>query len=497
MKFSLLYRDAENVPTAVMEPSVLYDLSFDRMIRMISDDVRRSDYFLGVAAKPLCAVEDIVYRQQILSDFRDIPKLYDDVKLIFNRYDKVKIDWQELRAAAYPATSAKNYRALLEYTFASLKVTSMFPKTIISFFRSIQETLEKYEMRADGLIRMRDYCREMAENDSLNELAVIAANFQYYTPEQYNFSILTELDDTLCLCACELCGITEIGEKGNENVFKRIFRFKKQADDGAVAVPSDEDTANDAIYLLNEALHHIDTTLTQVTGAVYDIFYGISQELYFYDTALACMAYAAEHQLPLCFASLSAPEQDTLRLEGVCDMLLVCEGKPAGELTPNSLRMTADCDGAVIRGLNKSGKTSFLRAVAVAQIMTQAGLPVCAKKAEISVKNGIFSHFSSAEEEFKAGDTAGRFEGEVQAVARIVDALRPYSVLYLNETFQTTSYTEGADGIYHILRALPAARTKYLFVTKLTRLPERLHADAPVLLLETGNEPLPYKAVAV
>ena len=53
-------------------------------------------------------------------------------------------------------------------------------------------------------------------------------------------------------------------------------------------------------------------------------------------------------------------------------------------------------DGIVIRGLNKTGKTSFLRGLGAVQIFAQAGLPVCASSAELSVKNGIFSHFSSA-----------------------------------------------------------------------------------------------------
>jgi len=496
MKFSLLYRDTESYGTAACDASVLYDLSIDRMVRMISTDARRSDYFLGVISKPLTDPEDIRYRQQILDDFKNIPKLYDDVKLIFNRYDKVKMDWQELRSAAYPASGAKNYRALLEYTFASLKVTSLFPKTIISFFRSIQETLEKYELKSDGLIRIRRYCEEMSQNDSLNELAEIAANFQYYSPEQFNFSVLCELDDTLCLKCCELCGITEINEKGQDNVLKRLFRLKKNSGDGSVAVTQDEDSTDDTIYLLNEALHHIDTALTRVTGDVYEIFYGISHELYFYDTALEYAAYAEKNGLTLTMPELVPAENDTIKCESLYDLMLICEGKSVTELTPNSFRMLPEADGAVIRGINKTGKTSFLRAVGTIQIFAQAGLWVCAKAASVSVKNGIFSHFSSAEEEFKAGDTAGRFEGEVQLIAKIVDELRPYSVIYLNETFQTTSYTEGAEGIYHILCALPRAKTKYMFVTKLTGLPERVKSDTNAMLLETGGD-LPYKAVAI
>ena len=97
----------------------------------------------------------------------------------------------------------------------------------------------------------------------------------------------------------------------------------------------------------------------------------------------------------------------------------------------------------------------YLRSIGTAQIMAQSGLPVCARRASISMRNAIFTQFSSAEKDFVVGDTAGRFEGEVQEVAHIIDNIKPHSLVLLNETFQTTAYVEGAQGIFDILNVFP------------------------------------------
>ena len=117
-------------------------------------------------------------------------------------------------------------------------------------------------------------------------------------------------------------------------------------------------------------------------------------------------------------------------------------------------------------GDNNCGKTSFLRAVGSAILFAQNGLFVCADSMKVSVRSGIFSHFSSEEKDFTdSSDAAGRFEGEVIDIARIVNALTPYSLVLLNETFQTTAYREGALGMKEILDVFPEINVKYIFVT--------------------------------
>lgn len=489
MKFSLLHK----IPETSKQSDIIYDLSADKIVHMIYNDIRRADYFISILMKPLRIPENIIYRQDILKDFVSIDKLFDDMKVIFNRYDKIKSDWRELRSGIYPAGGTVNQRALLEYTFNSLKVTAIFPKTIISFFRSIQETLDKYDIKSDGLHEFKRYCGEMITNNSLIEIADIASMFQYNSPDNFDFHIFTEFDESLNLCKCDLCDITEHTAENNGNMLKKLFAKKKTNDDGFIRV-NDEMSADDAVAVLNDALHHIDAALSYITNDVYEIFYGISSELQFYETALNIINFVKSHGTAFNFPQILPCESDTFECVGIYDLLLIGEGIEKENLIVNNVSLQSDDIGILIRGLNKTGKTSYLRAIGLSQLFAQSGMPVCADKAVISIRNAIYSHFSSAEEEFKAGDTAGRFEGEVQAISKIIDDIKPYSLILLNETFQTTSYDEGTEGICYILEIMryESVKSKFVFVTRLNRLFDMMK-DTPVKFLEACHDDNLYR----
>lgn len=478
MKYSLLYRN--EVPENDESFDITYDLSVDRLVRKAVDDPRKADYFLGVLMKPLTSAEDIVYRQEQIKDYLGIPGLYDELKTVFNRYDKVKSDWREMRSVAYPGGTGVNSRALVDYTFASLKVTALFPKTILTYFSSIADILGRYPASSRALLDIKKYCEDMLSNDSLNEIARIASLFQYKTADCYEFAVTASLDDTLRLVSCDLTGLEDVTARPKDNALSRLIgALGKKHPSEDIAVEDDDATVDDTLALLNEALHRVDAALTQATGEVYETFCGISGELRFYDAALALIKYLDDAGIKRCFPELLPPEADLFDAKGLANPMLTCEGLDGSSIVTNDFSSAPPSAGALIHGDNNTGKTTYLRSIGTAQLMAQSGLPVCAESARISIRRGIYSHFSSAEEEFRSGDTAGRFEGEVQCVAKIIDSLpaHPYSLVLLNETFQTTSYNEGAEGMLAILEALPRAKARFVFVTRMTRLVELVSAD--------------------
>ena len=71
----------------------------------------------------------------------------------------------------------------------------------------------------------------------------------------------------------------------------------------------------------------------------------------------------------------------------------------------------------------------------------------------------------------------------------IIRAMEPNSLLLLNETFQTTAYDEGADGMIPILNYLGALGCGIIFVTHLTRLVERCRNTEGVAVMRTSEDP--------
>ena len=69
----------------------------------------------------------------------------------------------------------------------------------------------------------------------------------------------------------------------------------------------------------------------------------------------------------------------------------------------------------------------------------------------------------------------------------MADTLRPGALVFLNETFQSTAYAEGAEGLYHLLRHFTACGVRWILVSHLHRLEELIEAnEAAILHMSTG-----------
>ena len=491
MRFSLLSK----IPDPQAECGVLYDLSLDRAVKNIVSDKRRAEYFISVLEKPLTKPENIVFRQEIFKDLSTIDGLIDSLKTLFSRYDKIKSDWQEMKLSAVNGRGSEiNSEALLEHTFSSLKITAIFPSTIASFFGTIGQTLSEYPIKSEGLCAIRDWCKSMSENEALNELVDISQRFRYKTPQDFDFSVVFSLDHALRLLSCD---ISDIVEKKQAGGLSKLFS-KKKTKDGvevtAVLSEAGEDPLSDAQYILNEALSRIDAVLTKVTGDVYDAFFGLSNELMFYEAALCYYQKANDDGVPIVIPTVLPEEADKFEAKGLRELVLLSNGHGA-KTVPNDLTLTDAQSGLLVKGLTDSGKTVYLRSIGAAQLFSQAGLPVLAESAAISIRRGFFSHFSSAEEEFLIGDAKGRFDQEAREIAAILNKLTPYSFLLLNETFQTTSYKEGTESIYNILRFMPKLKTKYVFVTHLTALFGYMENEKAILAHTSDDPESKYKII--
>ncbi len=459
MKFSLLSRSGILPDTC----AAINDLSLSATFTKILGTTRRSEYFLGVISRPLCDIADIEYRRAIICDLEANPDLLDRLKIVFNRYDAMKSDWLEMRSGTASSGGA-SAEAELDAAWASLKVTALFPNTLISFFTNIRDALSKAELASPGLTGIRDYCSEMLDCKALSEIASISESFRYNNAEDYRFTLEVKLNERLEVIRC---GIIEVLDKLTEKkTLRSILTHKKQS----VLPFEGGEAAEDAKRLLAAALCDIDHALSSLTNSIYETFYGISNELSFYESALCYTAYLRENGLGCTLPLLLEPKAKRARICELRDLYLASGGMTADEIVPSDILLLDNNEGMLIRGENGAGKTTFLRSFGVAQILAQSGLPIPAKSAEISLRTDIFTHFSAAEEKFSEGDTAGRFESEARAVSRIISALKPNSMVLFNETFQTTAFAEGTRAMADILQILPRLAVQYIFVTHLTGL---------------------------
>ena len=494
MKFSLLYKNYEETREFTSNPfkeameETVYDLSVDKAIRTLAETGEAAAYTLEVLKAPLKTAEEIEYRQAVLTDFVANPKLLEELKDIFKNYDTLQSDWREMRAGIYTYGVPQTSGGILDATYEALRLTAAFARKTVSYFRSVYETVGRYEVESDGLKGIREYCHEMMENRSLDEISEIAAIFEWETVSSYRFKVRTETDDTLRIIAASVHEALPLEDSSFGGRMKRLAaKLTKTAPppDETPEVDMGEFHLETARGILNEALYELYTVLGGIAGSIYEFFRGISGELGFYDTGIRYVRLLAQSGAPMCMPKLLPREKDAFRTTALYDLHLLLEGMPIGDIVKNDV-VIENCDGTLIRGANSTGKTCTIRSIGAAVLFAQAGLPVCAERAEISLREMLFCTFSSAEKDFDATDAAGRFEGEVKEVAAILSRITPWSLVLFNETFQTTSYAEGAEGMKHILEAVSRAGARYIFVTHMPIFDKM--KSSRVLKLEFGKD---------
>lgn len=494
MKFSLLYlnyleaREFTADPLAAQMAETVYDLSIDKAVAELSQNADTASYTLEVLKKPLKTAAEVEYRQAVLMDFVAAPKLLEELRDIFKNYDTLQSDWREMRAGIYTYGVPQTSGGILDATYESLKITAGFARKTVSYFRSIFDAVSRYEVKSAGLRGIREYCAQMMENQSLDEISRIAALFEHETVAAFRFKVRAETDDTLRITSTSVTEALELEDKSLSGRVKRLaakLSGSAPAADATPEVDMGEFHLETARSILNEALYELYTVLSGVAGNIYEFFRGLSGELSFYDTGVRYVRRLVQAGAPMCLPKLLPQEADCFRATGLYDLHLLLEGMDITAITRNDLTIER-CDGTLIRGANSTGKTCTIRSIGAAILFAQAGLPVCADSAELSIREALFCQFSSAEKDFDAADAAGRFEGEVKEVAAILEQLTPWSLVLFNETFQTTAYAEGAAGMQAILEALPRAGCRYIFVSHMPIF-EKLPGDR-VLKLQFGKD---------
>jgi len=162
------------------------------------------------------------------------------------------------------------------------------------------------------------------------------------------------------------------------------------------------------------------------------------------------------------------------------DIEIVAGRHPVVELTqreepfvPNDLRLSAgEGQILVLTGPNMSGKSTYLRQVALIVLMAQMGSFVPADEARIAVVDRIFTRIG-AQDEISAGQST--FMVEMVETANILHHATDRSLLILDEIGRGTSTYDGISIAWAVVEYIhnhPRLRAKTLFATHYHELTE-------------------------
>ncbi len=198
---------------------------------------------------------------------------------------------------------------------------------------------------------------------------------------------------------------------------------------------------------------------TQSADHVMRFFRSLRTELGFYLAARNLLSALEALELPACVPAVD--EGSGCHAAGLYDPCLALR---AGRAPVGNDLDLADGRLLVITGANHGGKSTFLRALGVAQLMTQAGLFAPASAFACSPVGQVLTHWTREEDEELRH---GKLDDELDRMSRVVDAVRPDDLLLCNESFASTNEAEGSQIAFEVTSALVRAGVRVRFVTHL------------------------------
>jgi hypothetical protein len=237
--------------------------------------------------------------------------------------------------------------------------------------------------------------------------------------------------------------------------------------------------------LQDRGINLVANALAQSVDHILSFFVMLCTELAFYIGCLNLQSRLAAKGESLCFPVPLPGDPPVFWAEGLYDACLSLHvgGRVVGS--------DVDADGkslVMITGANQGGKSTFLRSVGLAQLMTQCGMFVPAGSLRASVCTGVFTHYKREED---AAMESGKLDEELRRMSGIIDHITPGCLLLCNESFASTNEREGSEIASQIIRALLARGIRVLYVTHLFDLAQRFHIQRveTALFLRAERQP--------
>jgi len=439
MNVFLMNRECEASPNAdpiFGKNDLLNDLELDRILdSMAGGDSAVRDICSAALLHPLLSLEEIRYRQSSLRDALSFPQAVRSFyRAVVNAFEMKRNSWYWI--SAFPSVSTRYQEAvrLLDFYADVLRklrglADFYWDKFVSEGFGNLISMLRK-ELNDDYFREIRDLLFVLTHDSGILISASLGSHAQGvdYVLRQ-----------------------KESPRFWGGWLFAPVFTLAPRDDAGATDFSNRKDLAlTDAADALTQAVEHIEGFLKK-----------LRDETAFFVGCLNLRDALHSVGMATCFPSLHRGMEADRNWEGLYDVsLALLVDLP---IIGNTHRSEGNLLH-IVTGANQGGKTTFLRSVGQAQLMSQCGMFCGALAFYAPLRNGIFTHFKREEDHTM---TKGKLDEELFRMSSIADHLVPESLILFNESFSSTNEREGSEIARQVTRALLEKGIEAFHVTHL------------------------------
>lgn len=423
---------------------------------------------------PFCPVNDLKsVSSEILSDLRMIPVLES-----ISKEDAIVRSSLE-SALRFPLTDAESIRYRQDVLSDALRLPtalrSLYQIVLDALSAQQREDLRFYE--SQSITQQFQCCKTQLSIlvDYLKALGVFSrengANFSssafldlfHNIDENFDSTFFSEVDDLLKKLAfphgmmvgarlssvgtiCDLRLLSNVQNADDPDSQSNLYRLQS----------GDASGFSDILHRKEVVLCDANRTLLRAVLHITDFLQQLRIELAFFIGCLNFTEMLAANRMPFCIPHLAV-------------------GRAGNRLTETNTALTnnqpventfdfTDKHACIITGADQGGKTTFLIAIGQAQLFLQCGFPVAAESFCAPITNGVFAHFQKDEDRSMRN---GKLNEELNRMSKIIDQVRPASLVLFDESFCSTNDREGSKIALDITRALLAHKVDVISVTHL------------------------------
>ncbi len=455
----LLYRDSstDGKKGYAFPRDIVKDLNLEILFKSMA---RREELILEKARRvmmiPLTTPEEIIYRQEILRDFRHQDVVLEELFACAKRQYKA----QQLYKEELKSNRGKSNRATSEL-FETLNYLLKSQSELLNINDILQKKKESWQ--SEGVRNFQERLKGLPL-ESINERLKEADSLITGWEAEYTF----RFGGGLKMEEAELNFLRPVSEEKKNSLESFYLKFFRK---NVILIGTDVDLKKDISHLSEETLKHILTIFKPYLQKMQLFFEHYCEEISFYMGAVQFMKRMEPLYITM---KMPVPEPQgsaDVKFEHLYElsMAVYAQRKPVGNsLTLQDNRLT------LITGANQGGKSTFLRSYGIAQVLMQCGMPVPASKFSAPVYPQIFTHFTRSEDEQLNN---GRLSEELQRMSNMIERTVPNSLFLLNESFASTTEKEGSKIAEGILDAFYEKNITTMMVTHLYQLAKRKYDE--------------------